>query len=204
MVNSKKIIASLGVVAGLGVAVLPLTSYAVEGEGVVKVGVEDSLAVTVTANYAANVTGGDDYMAVKQGEEKATLIHTVNVKGTTRHDYALTMHAKDNEKSAIANNILVHSDVDTAQIAPTAGAASLAKGTWGYKYSTDSSSFSGNWKPVALTAATGSLKTASSTDRTAAYDENHYVNFGVNAADDQRAGYYEATVVYTATAASAL
>lgn len=198
--KSAKIIATLGVAAGLGVALLPLATYAVDPsdatEGtVVKVKVSDSIAVEVTAE---NYTDSTNAIVVAQGEENVNgLIHTVNVKGNTRNDYNLYVSGKDGKTD------LQHKQVTGAKI-PTlsADAENLTAGSWGYQYSgIDNETYNGTWKKVqGSVGAAAAIHTAGSA-RTGNYDENYKVKYGVKAAPNQLSGEYEATVVYTATAA---
>ncbi|MBQ6320784.1 hypothetical protein IJI17_00985 [Candidatus Saccharibacteria bacterium] len=202
MVNSKKLIAGLGVVAGLGVAMLPLTSYAVDPSdattgNVVRVNVADTISVSVTEAYASG-----NAIAVNQNDENTSgLTHTVTVAGNTYNDYTLSVYAKDGETA------LKHTNVAGATIPTlTAAASSLTAGSWGYQYATAAggSTYNGTWQPVQASANEAArIHTASGT-KDSAYSEDWSVKYGVKTAETQLAGTYEATVIYTATASAAI
>lgn len=188
MVNSKKIIAGLGVVAGLGVAMLPLTSYAIDDTEpsaanagyIVRVGVADTLAIesveelwtTSTTGYGGTggANAGSQYIAVAQGETNLnSFAHIVRVKGSTRNDYGLYMYGIGANGGDATD--LTHTAVSTATFESTTGGASLSEGTWGAKVSAaasaaptdlDSVTFSGNWLAIG-TLGTGSDITTSMT-----------------------------------------
>lgn len=231
MVNSKKIIAGLGVVAGLGVAMLPLASYAIDNTNVatgyvVRVGVADTLAIESVAELwddegfggTGGANTGTQYISVAQGEANtSTFAHIVRVKGSTRNDYGLYMYGIGANNGNATD--LTHSQTTSATFESTTGGASLEKGTWGAKVSAaataaptdlDSVTFSGNWLAIG-TLGTGSDITTSMTTLHAAsgthdeaYDDYYTVLYGVSAADDQLAGTYEGKVVYYVTAANSL
>ena len=197
MLNSKRIIAGLGVVAGLGVAMLPLTSYAdtvsdTSDAETITVNVADTISVSVSATYASGSA-----IAVNQGEENtAGLTHTVTVAGNTYNDYTLTV--------AASNTNLVHSSVSSATI-PTLSEASstLSAGSWGYQYTTAAggSAYNGTWQPLSTSGST--IHSASGTKSTT-YSEDWGVKYGVKAAENQLSGTYTTTVTYTATANAAV
>lgn len=213
MVTSKKLIASFGVVAGLGAAMLPLTTYATDPSDTsdamtVRVGVADTLSVSATETYATSGKGTDtegDYIAVEQGEENVnTLTHTVTVAGTTYNDYTLSMYASDGNSGK-----LVHTETDSAYFSPLASSAtSLSAGTWGFQYKDNQATtpaYNGSWLPVGTSAS--SMTTIHSDDsakHTAKYEETYEILYGVSAAENQLAGIYEAEVTYYATATSSL
>ncbi len=198
MVNSKKLIAGLGVVAGLGVAMLPLTSYAevidnATTGNVVRVKVSDTIAVTVTETYADG-----NAISVNQGEENlAGLTHAVRVKGNTYNDYTLSVYAKDEQTA------LKHTQKNTNTIPTlTAAADSLTAGSWGYQFSTTAggSTYNGQWKPIQASANENAVIHPANGVKDAPYDETWSVKYGVKAAENQLSGTYEATVIYKAAA----
>lgn len=215
MVKTKNIIAGLGVVAGLGMAMLPLGAFAeTTREQTIKAVVEPTLELTVSNNYGAGTTGGADYVALTRGTENATLIHTIEVAGNTYNDYKLTMNAKtaadvdlrlvkDSTATAAADRYDTNNKIETIATA----ASSLGTAGWGYKYvhnenyAAGAPTFTGNWNPIPASANDGVIDAASGT-RTASYDEYHYVNFGILAAENQVAGTYEAVIEYNVTAAN--
>ncbi|MBQ8996437.1 hypothetical protein IJ095_00180 [Candidatus Saccharibacteria bacterium] len=188
MVNSKKIIAGLGVVAGLGVAMLPLTSYAIDDTEpsaanagyIVRVGVADTLAIesvselwtTTSTKYGGSdgANDGTQYIAVAQGATNdSTFAHIVRVKGSTRNDYGLYMYGIGANNGDATD--LTHTATTSATFESTTGGAELGAGEWGAKVSAASASaptnldnvtFSGNWLAIG-TLGTGSDVTASMT-----------------------------------------
>lgn len=198
MVNSKKVIAGLGVVAGLGVAMLPLTTFADEvsdtTEGnVVRVKVSDTIAVTVTETYAES-----NAISVNQGEQNvAGLTHAVKVKGNTRNDYTLSVYAGS------AGTALKHTAKDTNTIPTLAeDSETLSAGSWGYQFSTAAggSTYNGTWKPVQASANADAIIHGANGVKDAPYEETWNVKYGVKAAENQLSGTYEATVIYKAAA----
>ena len=225
MVNSKKVIAGLGVVAGLGVAMLPLTTFATDATRsgdvytgtdaghVVRVGVADKLSITVTEDYASAGRGSDStgyYIAVNQGQTNAnTLTHSIVIDGTTKADYTLQMYAD--------HDTLDHaSGSDT--FATTDGTKStLEKGTWGFQMTgietktngdfPTSHSFGETWQKIGLSTAPTTIH-AKGADRTQSYSgdraEQYVLQYGAAAKDDQLAGVYTATVTYVVSANATL
>ena len=217
MVNSKKVIAGLGVVAGLGVAMLPLTSYADDPSStttgnVVRVGVADTLTVSVVENYATSGRGGagttEDpyYISVEQNDSNtSTLVHTVTVDGTTYADYALTMYSTTDGAK------LIHTQTSDAYFSPlSADSESLSAGTWGFQIKDNQAAtpaLDGIWHKVGTADAQTTIHAAGTTTadkHTSHYTETYDIQYGVKAAENQLAGLYEGTVVYAATAAASL
>lgn len=228
MVNSKKVIAGLGVVAGLGVAMLPLTTFATDATRsgdvytgtdaghVVRVGVADKLSITVTEDYASAGRGGSEsdgyHISVGQGGENyETLTHSIVVDGTTKADYALSMYADHTTL-----NHATGSDVFTS--IASAG-SSLAAGEWGFKMTgTETKSgetpafptthqFGTDWNPIGDSEHMTTIHSAGA-DRTQSYSgdraEQYVLQYGVHARTDQLAGLYTATVTYVVSAAATL
>ncbi len=109
MVKSKNIIAGLGVVAGLGMALLPLGAFATDGQigGVttdptasrtVRGVVGDVISIELTNdNKEATLSDNSKISKVDltPGKLNATLIHQVKVTTNARGGYDLKMAAKD-------------------------------------------------------------------------------------------------------------
>lgn len=112
MVKSKNIIAGLGVVAGLGMALMPLGAFATPSaesnaaSHTIRGVVGDVISITVAAPaaYAQQYQIGTDsednpimgdysLMSLVPGELNADLEHTVTVNTNTRDGYALKMYA---------------------------------------------------------------------------------------------------------------
>ena len=177
MSKMSKAIAVLGVVAGLGVAALPLSSYAAEGgysvndsakvttkvEGAISISVEVSDTVK-DLNLGVLTPNGE----VKSGDLKVT------VGGNAANTYDLTMSAT------------AMSTADGKASIP-AGVPTQNSSAWGYKIG------EGAWQPAPVSAeadvngtsiADGGITT---------------VTFGASAAAGQAAGDYSSTVTFVAT-----
>lgn len=163
MVKSKNIIAGLGVVAGLGMALLPLGAFAAESNNVshtIRGVVGDVISITVAAdshaqtyqigvdadNGNAPIYGDYSVVSLNPGKLNDSLEHTVTVDTNTRNGYALKMYAATASDvnlryitgkgtGDLANKATeYHSTVKIANIAETTGSA--LTGTdygWGYK-----------------------------------------------------------------------
>ncbi len=115
MVKSKNIIAGLGVVAGLGMALLPLGAFATDGQigGVESNAVEhtvrgvvgDVISISLTTNKGSNITIGQDttkeisLVNLTPGKLNTSLIHTVTVKTNAKGGYDLKLSAKDGKNA---------------------------------------------------------------------------------------------------------
>lgn len=216
MVKSKNIIAGLGVVAGLGMALLPLGAFAETAtsdavEHTVRGTVSDIISIAVSTNKEEELKDGSKISLVdlEPGKLNADLEHTVAVTTNARGGYQLKMNAKDakNALRYITSYDTTNDDVaatysDSITIPSVTTDTALADGGnagWGYKIKKSGGSYTGNFKQIP-TAATA-IATASSTDvasKTATYTDNYIVNFGILPATDQLSGSYEATLVYQA------
>ncbi|MBQ6130552.1 hypothetical protein IJI72_02610 [Candidatus Saccharibacteria bacterium] len=218
MVNSKNIIAGLGVVAGLGVAMLPLTSYAETTDSqLVRATVSSTLAVSVEDNKTI-AEGNTNAVEMDQDDMDDTLLHTVNVVGNNYNGYVLTIKAEESADLRLRNSAGDGFVSGGATIPALSGTGNITAGTpaWGYKHTRkvasnapDFTSVS-SWKGITTTAetlenyqnaaeATADGYPAAHTAHTA-FDNDHYVSFAIATAADQTAGVYEATVTYEVTA----
>lgn len=170
-----KTIAALGVVAGLGVAALPLASYAATTQDiVVKATIGESLTVTAPTSATVELTPTNGAAAV----EKSSSV-TVN----TNHLSGFTLNIKD-------------SDAETGLTGTggTIAAGTTLDGTasaWAYKGG-DKATY------TAITATDVALKTTSAP--TTADGETVEITFAVAADEDQAAGTYTGGVTVTAVA----
>ena len=195
MSKMSKAIAVLGVVAGLGVAALPLSSYAydVPTETTVKTTVEGAISIAVDKSTVD--LGTLKLNGVATGTNAGDNELTVTVSGNSATAYSLKI-------SAPSGNALMNSATNTSipAIAEAAGVATLTGGTnsWGYQVNG-----TGNWFGV---PATGSKDVVSVTDSDAGWtanaDKQVYTTklaFGATAGSSLPAGEYKATVVFTAS-----
>ncbi len=113
MVKSKKFIAGLGVVAGLGMAMLPLGAFAAESNNVshtIRGVVGDVISVALTSdNKEFTLQDGAKIskLDLVPGTLNSTLEHVVTVSTNTRSGYGLQMYGTslvgsgDNQKAAL-------------------------------------------------------------------------------------------------------
>lgn len=178
MSNITKAIAVLGVVAGLGVAALPLSSYA-DATVPVTAQIDSSMSISTSADevdFGQIIAGG----AVKTQDLDVTV-------STTSTSYNL------NIKDSDANTALVSVDATgsaiTGEDAATIKAGAPAQGTsaWGYKIGE-----TGAWTGVTTSNTSIYKGSAAGTATTT-------VTFGVSAIAGQKDGTYKGGVIFTAT-----
>lgn len=207
-------IAILGVVAGLGVSALPLSSYAetvtwtqeasddttqtnigVDAEG--DHFVSTDTAVTLTINDVLSIESDNQAVELKPQASATTVagLYTgdnavnLNVKSNNSKGYSLTIlgTADTGTKNALTNdfgNEIVAGDL-----------TSTSASEWGY-YVGATVATGQTWKavPADTAAEIGTKATA-----TAETGDDYTVNFGANIIDGQAAGTYEGKVTFTAT-----
>lgn len=184
-----KSMAVLGVVAGLGVAALPLSTYA-QTSGPVTIQAEVNSSIAVTA--ADELIDLGTISSSTPVHEKSTKV-TVS---TTEEAYTLNIQDSD----AYTAMVLLDEDGKPVSAAVTAGkdfeipaSANVVKGTaaWGYKVA-DKAYAAVTTKPVKIADATTSpLESGSAATE---------VTFGVTANANLDNGIYQGGVVFTATA----
>ncbi len=189
MSNTTKIVAALGVVAGLGVAALPMSSYAAtvtdSTDVLVTAEIKDviSLSVDTEKLELGTVIPGGDY---KSGDVTATVSMNSDVK-----TYNLMIQGTNGDTAM--------SQVDAGGV-KLPGAKTIATGTtlsgatsaWAYHTT------SGTWTEIPATAT--SVFGAAHTLATDVTEEATVLSFGVYAANGQEAGTYQGSVTLTATA----
>ncbi len=206
-----KSIATLSAIAGLGVSVLPLGTYAAEvgpntgassaevDPVTIQTTVEDSISITVSEDTVVLGTDGK----ISAGQEPAK--GNTNVHIATNHANGYTVSIID--KDADNNLNVADAGADATPITAITG-SSLAKNTTGWGVSststaegvtdtigaTDANTFSAVPKSDA-TALTLAKKTAAS----AAAGDDITVTFGVAVGPEIKAGAYSDQVKITAT-----
>lgn len=209
MVNSKNIIAGLGVVAGLGVAMLPLTSYAADEQSVshmVRATVDEVFTLTVESNKDLDGTDVSKTLSISKDSADTSLEHTVTVAGNLYKGYDLTLSSVDSNtdlkfvKDATA--ALDSADrYDTNTKIPTGATVKAGTSAWGYKTKEGSDSYpSGDttWTTIKAATSADTLKSNSNASH-ASFNDIVNVSYGVSASATQAAGVYEAQVIYKAT-----
>ena len=177
-----KTIAALGVVAGLGVAALPLASYAADTDTskdlTVSAQIGETLSVTLNHNSVTlKPTNGGAVVDTTQ-ETAQTVVATVTTNNL--HGYTLKLADADTEY-ALTNE-------DGQKIA--AGTPAQDQSLWGVKFN-DADAY------TALGAAGFSRNEA---DATADDGETTNIDFAVSASPSQASGTYTNTMTVTVTA----
>lgn len=187
MSNITKAIAALGVVAGLGVAALPLSSYAVESGPVKVTAVVDS-TISITANDTEVNLG-----TVMPGGPVSTGSTSVTVASTNTSGYTLVVKDADENTGlyTVTDGVV---NVAGANIA--AGAPAKGTTAWGVRKD-NTSAFQ------AITPYSGAgIELKKTTSSPTVDGETTNVEFGVSVATGFAAGTYEGEVVFVATANS--
>lgn len=184
-------IAALGVVAGLGVAALPLSSYAVESGQV-------TVRATVNSNIAVSTNGDDlvDFGELTNGSGEQVQSIKVTVSGSVAN-YALgVMDYDDNTDMVNVSNSASTTKIETI----TTPAAALTGG-WGFR-SEDRHASGNQWQGMPAYNAAGVTNLVTSAALNTNADTT--VQFGINidglTLDN---GTYEDKVIFTAVDAGA-
>lgn len=170
-----KTIAALGVVAGLGVAALPLASYAANTQNIVVEAEIGSVLSVDTPTVATVELAPTNGAAAKEGSSSVT-VNTNNLNG-------FTLNIKDSD-----------SNTGLTGTGGTIAAGTVLDGTesaWAYKGG-DTSAY------TAITTSDVALKVTDAP--TTADGEAVEITFGVAADEDQAAGTYTGGVTVTAVA----
>ena len=225
MVKSKNIIAGLGVVAGLGMALLPLGAFAAETENnparTIRGVVGDVISIELTQdNKEKTDTSGAKLSVVdlEPGKLNADLVHTVKVTTNAQGGYDLKMVADHSDlryvtawdsatptgeqvkKSTAWSTTVTIPSVTAANTALADLAAdSTADGAWGYKVKlSGASEYDTTGFNVIPTTATSIKVKAAPSNPTGEYNDSYDINYGIVPANDQLSGAYEATITYSA------
>ena len=176
-----KTIAALGVVAGLGVAALPLSSYAANTNVPVTVTVDDQIAISTDKNEV-------DFGGMLAGQS-ATQALSVTVYSSSNYDL---------KASAANGGALISSDAtdggsSKATTIPALSDDNFAGASAAFAIATtDAGNYA--WKGL---GSEKTLKTDQASNTTVG--DITSVIFGVKLADNQAAGTYEGNVTFTAT-----
>ncbi len=175
-----KTIATLGVVAGLGIAAMPLSAYALDDSETVNINVEVGemieIAATSTnvdlgqASHTANATGGTKVL----------------VRTNVTNGYTATIAANDNAELKSGSNVI-----------PGGTAPATGVSNWGYKIGSISAMMGASTTPTQF-ANVASVTPPTTGDATTG--DSYDLDFEVSVAPNQPAGTYSGSVVLTATA----
>ena len=176
-------VAALGVVAGLGAAALPMSSYAASETVPVTAIIDTTLSISTSAEEVkiTNVIPGGAIAS-----EDLTVTVKVN-SDATANGYKLTIKDSDAITALVAAN-------GTDNI--PAGVPASNTSAWGWAtVNTTTGALSGNYKAV-TTAEANVVPSGTFTSGVA----STVLRFGVSASDSQAAGTYTGGVILTATA----
>lgn len=179
MSKMTKTIAALGVVAGLGVAAMPLSSYALEDTETVNLTVEVGQSIEITAKETTVDLGEATSSKMAEGGTIIT-VHTNNERG-----YTATIKADGSRLTGTT---------DSSNLIPASGSSVVpTNGTsaWGYKIGSITDYIAATTTPQEF--ADTSAVSAQAGDK---YD----LGFAVSVAPNQAADTYKGSVTLTATA----
>lgn len=180
MKNITKLIAGLGVVAGLGAAMLPLGSYAASEQNVelsVTVGQALSVALSGSTHAISN-------MAVNTADTN-TMKDTVSVTCNSPQGYSLKL------ANTTADTALKTTDGKSIPALAAEGPLNPGTSAWGVQIDG-----TGNFKPVPANTSPMEIKTKNN----AVTNDATQVVYGVSVAPEQAPGEYKASLKYTVVA----
>lgn len=197
MTKSTKIIAALGVAAGLGIAalpagsifadtLLPLNYTGANTSAEVKVKLKVSEAITIATNKT--VCGEDVTMVVKSN---GSCNHLIAGGTNSKNGFTISVKDKDTDTSLVNTNGSTNA---SAKIAAHNGAVDATSGTYGWSIKGGDQVFQNS---AAITSADQAvLKT------TQAEDKETTMTYNFATLPNQEVGTYEDTIVYTISANS--
>lgn len=195
-------IAILGVVAGLGVAALPLSTYAAPADvaknAQVKTTIEESLELTLKSNNDADNESTEALQVVNLGTVDSTKIAegtlTSTVVTNNAKGYTLTIADADADTNLVSGTDNI----------PT-GAPVVGESHWGYKVSginvaADATQSGIEVADYTAMPATGDATTIVNSNKStiSKTGDTATIGFGVSVSNDQHPGIYVDTVVITA------
>mgnify|MGYP001044685215 FL=1 len=194
MSKMSKAIAVLGVVAGLGVAALPLSSYAADEPYSQSASADVQVEVGGAISISTDATDGKvDLEEMTLNNVSTTKDLKVTVSSNSEVGYGLTIKALT--ANAEGNGVLTNENGDTIS-----SSANIAGGTsaWGYRLANaEAEGGYGAW--TAVTGAPEEIHAHTAAAGDAEMEDVTTVNFGASANSTQQQGTYKGTVVFTAT-----
>lgn len=187
--------AALGVVAGLGAAALPLSSYATDATVPVTAVIDESLSISLTDALTTDGLGADGVLieGVVPGQSLKSKTIGVTVSGDAGASYTLKMEDRLADTALInENGVRIATGTDLSD-----GASASA---WGYSRVASATATPSTWSAVPargngvsiLSGATGTIAEGGKS--------TSYVAFGVHAIAGQASGRYTSDVIFTAQA----
>lgn len=207
MSKTTSALVALGVVAGLGAAALPLSSYAaptpIEGTGnpieatkdvPVQLVIEETLSM-----YVTNEAGDADFTSPvaltstdKENYESTPI--AIKVEAGNKDGYHLTMHGSGagTVKTSLYNEN--NTEITTGDLTSTTDSQ------WGYKVlkGAEGATLDAAWNPVTLEASAANIDSLATSGV-----QTTKVTFGAHVVKGQEAGTYNGKVTFTATAGPA-
>lgn len=202
MSKSTKIIAALGVVAGLGVAALPLSSFAAEtGDVNVKVTVGSTISMTIDDADRSTVPL-EKAVTMDNNDVDSSLTASIKVTTNDENGYILTVKDKAGDGAALKPTSASNTQTIPAFTVKQTDLSALTTDTYGWgmmatnanSSATVSTAFSGGYGFV-----TDTDQAVVTVDGTAAEDETT-ITYGIVTKDDQVADTYSNIITYTVTA----
>lgn len=193
MSKMTKTIAALGVVAGLGVAALPLSSYAVTSDPLtVKAQAVVGESISVTADAADDTVTISDVIANKDVKEGSTVL-TIQTNNTSGYSVSI--------KDADTVTALTTDGADAANGIPASATLTAGNKGWGFKTSTETEGVSvatagQSYRPIETSPQTIAAR---ATGASVADGDKVTLTFGVVVDSSIAAGTYYDEVVITAT-----
>ena len=204
MSKSTKLIAGLGVVAALGMAVMPLAGAFAEAsvtgtpaDVTVAFEIEDSLAMSIVDGSVVPSA----HTVISAGDSLDTKTSDVKITGNT--NYRVTVIDKD------TNNALDNGAGGTVAAFSNTTASALTSTGWGLalnaampdaNHTSDLVVSTSGYKGVDVSTGTA-LKVVERTNTAASFtDDTTTVKYGIKTASDQPSGVYEDTITYTLAA----
>lgn len=203
MSKSIKALAILGVVAGLGVAALPLSSYAAESEDSLNIGVQTTIKDYIAIESDSELTEENQtYVNIGELTNNGPIINTESGAGAsivikTNHEKGYTVSIKADATDLTADGI--------TDVIP-AGVPAQNSSAWGYKASKADGVTNVTIESAAASYAgvtKDNVKIATGTTATNADGDTIRLDFAASADASQAAGTYKGVVTLTATATPA-
>lgn len=189
MSKTTKFIAALGVVAGIGVAALPLTSYATEQHLAITATVDSSISLALSGTN--NLTVGSNAVNLDTASTTAS-VTTNSLKG-----YTLSVTDKDTVTD------LTHTTQSDKKIAAQDGTPTAGTSTWavqaGGNYTGMTSGLDTNWKAMPAKGGTALVIKNSGAVTAAINQDQTTLKYGVATAANQESGEYTNEITFTAT-----
>lgn len=189
MSKTTKFIAALGVVAGIGVAALPLTSYAAEQHLTITATVDSSISLSLSGTNTLTV--GSNAVNLDTASTTAS-VTTNSLKG-----YTLSVTDKD------AVTDLTHTTQSDKKIAAQDGTPTAGTSTWavqaGGNYTGMTSGLDTSWKAMPAKGGTALVIKNSGAVTSAINQDQTTLKYGVATAANQESGEYTNEITFTAT-----